>query len=490
MRSLLLVGVGAAGAASVFACTAILGDYTIGKGTDGGGDDSPTTDGGGGGDGGSDAPNDGPAPLKPLNCTLVAPKVTFTWTTVCSGASSCSAAQVGQGDRIYVYPLAQNGMFRLLITANSTLFYADFHDNDNTVALNSFPVGGGSGGYIVSTVRYPAGAQTSVGTGTAFLTVQQNAGVTSIATVLFPDANSVPVVGPTVIDASNWNLPSSLNNNQGTLEVLDATAGEFLVVFEYIDSTSTDYLLATHPKNGETPVVKLSSGANGSGGSQYAIAHDSSHAYVLWNPPSSSGPPSGPMPLYTLDLLTMNPQGSPRQLGPDSGFYQPFAFIGSPTTAGSTDLAFIQADLNQQTILPVLHAGQVKMTDLGTFDPGAVPGATLTLDQLTFNKGNARWSAYPTPTGDQFLTASRPINDGVPGMNFLWLDTQGRLRSAMSETDGAAGWPTTIVNTADAILVGTPALGFATVRIAWSEGQTSTQGPPVYSMAGNCLVAP
>ncbi len=481
MRRSFLISFAAIAAVSALACTAVLGDFTVsGSATgDGGAGDGAIGDGAGGGDGG-DGSADAPPPLKPLNCAIAPQKVSFSYADLDGGAS------IGDSPQILVYSLT-SGQFRIIVQGYDKLLYADFSNNESQpIHFKALPL---TNSWVMSVARYPAGPQSPPGT--AILVAARGAGTPpdiAIQIVRFDDSAPGPTAPLTLVDGSAGVLPTGLDSQSlgGTVEVVDAAMNDYLLAIKYRTAPNGPYTLAgahirgasAHPKVIDTNLPRTDDLA-------YAIAHNATNAWVILFPPSANGPPTGPMPLYKLNFADMS-NVSVRQLAPPSGFYAPFAMTTS-SSPGTVDIAFLEADLNQQVKLPVFHVGQIKMSDLDTFDPAKVMGPEVALAQLTFNKGVSSWQTFAAPAGDHFLSSSRPLNDGTPGVTFLWIDSSGRLRTSVAAMDGGSGWPTTLVGSIGVTLNGAPAASFAQVRFAWVEGQGGNVNPPIFSMGGTCL---
>lgn len=484
MRRSILVYFAAGTAVSALACTAVLGDFTVnGAATGDGGTGDGAITGDGGGDGGvGDGSADAPPPLKPLSCAITPPKVSFSYADIDGGVN------LGDSPRLIVYQLPSHD-FRIIVPGYQTLVYADFNGNESQpVHFKTLSLGAiNNNTWILTVSRFAAGAQSTPGTAIVSASTDQN-GQTTIQLVRFDDGANAPGAPMTLIDGSGGVLPTGLSGQTlgGAIEVVDAPSNDYLVAITYATSPMLFTVAGAHVRGAPAHPKVIDKNLPPNQPIPYSIAHDATNAWLLLSPPSSNGPPTGPMPLYKLNIGDMS-RVSTRQLAPPSGFFAPFAFQTS-SVPGMVDIAYLQADLNQQTLLPIFRVGQLKMTDLDTFDPLKVSGPELALAQLTFNKGAAAFQTFGAPSGDQFLASGRPLNDGTPGVTILWIDALGRMRSSTAAMDGGSGWPTTLVGTIGVTFSGPPAASFAQLRIAWVEGQGGNpMTPPIFSMGGTCL---
>ncbi|HSQ64049.1 MAG TPA: hypothetical protein VLM85_12575 [Polyangiaceae bacterium] len=453
----------------LLACTAILGDFSVGTvALDGGGDgspsdvvsnpDAPLSDGGGDGDA------DAAPPLKLLNCTLDVNRVSFVF-------DDAGTTQTNNGDHPTIYPLASN-QYRLLLSGYNGFYYTDFFDNDSSRTFQRFNYGQNAA--FISSTRYTGG--------TIFM-VYENGG---LSVVKFPDGASTPVAGLQLVNQGSF---SPLWNNQyhivGTLDVVNAATDDYMFAIEYT-TDGTNYEIAFgHATGSPTSLTTVTTLTAPQDIPQYALVHDANHAYLFTAPPGSNGPPTGPGVIYSFLPSTPSSFTSHQvSLGnDDAGFYMPFAMTES-IQPPFVDLATFSADLGQQTVLPVLTAARLQASDLTTFAAAAWPTVSIQPSLIPVNKGNMHWQQFSGE--DEFVAVSRPINDGVPGMNLVWLDSLGRARVLLS-TDGGANFPSTLINAADLTFVSQPAVAYAQFEIAWVEGQgNNLSAPPTYAAKGTC----
>ena len=452
----------------LLACTAILGDFSVGTvAGDGGGDgnpsdvianpDAPLPDGGG------DA--DAAPPLKLLNCTLDVNRVSLTYD------DAGTTTQVNNGDHPTIYALASN-QYRLLLGGYNGFYYADFFDNDTSRTFQRFNYDQNAA--FLSSTRYAGG--------TIFM-FYENGG---LGTVKFPDGATTPVAGPQLVSQGSFN---PLWNNQyhvvGTLDVVNAATDDYMFAIEYTTDGTTYQIAFGHATGSPTNLSTITTTTTPGDIPQYALVHDASQAYLFTAAAGSNGPPIGPGRIYSFPVAT--PTSVTTHLvslgNDDAGFYMPFAMTES-LQPPFVDLATFSADLNQQTVLPVLQAARLQASNLTTFDAAAWPTVTIQPSLIPVNKGIMHWQSF---TGeDEFVAISRPINDGVPGMNVVWLDSLGRARVLLS-TDGGANFPATLISAADLTFTGQPTLAYAQFELAWVEGQANNlSAPPTYATKGTC----
>src|SRR5450432_2502070 len=100
-----------------------------------------------------------------------------------------------------------------------------------------------------------------------------------------------------------------------------------------------------------------------------------------------------------------------------------------------------------------------------------MPGPSLAITELPFNKGLTHWSPGDLVGGDHFIGAGRPTDDNLNGMLFVWVDSFGRVRAKVNSNlaGGVDGWPTAMVNTVDLTFNGVPTAAFTQMWIAWTE---------------------
>jgi hypothetical protein len=314
-----------------------------------------------------------------------------------------------------------------------------------------------------------------------FLTFDSNLKV--LGTMTFDDGAAVPVVGPTLVDSSLF-PPTNGSNVKGTIDVLDSTQQDFVFAVQTTTDGTNYALWVGHARNGNTvgtsTFTKIDSNLNPDLPSE-SIAHDATNAYFAW-PPSAGGAPTGPAPIYTMNIQTWALTNT-NKLEPDAGFYLPFAAkSGSP---GNVDLSYLQGDITNQNAVPQFYTKGVPATNVNTFNPATLPGYPIDFTTLPVNKGVSHWTVFPSE--DDMIAAGRPLKDNVAGVNILWFDSLGRARAIISESDGGGGFPSTLVNTVDMTFAqGAPTVVLAGFRIAWIQGQGNQQNPLTFSALGQC----
>jgi len=455
---------------ALLACTAILGDFSVGDGgTTDSGNDVQTND---------VVTNDGPGPdvivdsgpdvqpVKLATCTL---DTTSKLTTF----SFQNQTQISDGDRTMVLTIAQKN--RLFIQSYNNIYYADFNDNDSTATLQQFSFQG----QILNSTHVQQGTSGE----TIFLVWDQNQ--SSLSTIKWPDTpGAAPVVGLTLVSTASL-LGGTISNIlpiKGTITALDVTNDDYVFAMQYSFDGNTFNLYAGHAQ-GVPCDANTYRKIDVSGGSDFnmqSISHDQTTMFVWLTPGGNNQSPQGPALLYSIPIGSLTPTGQPRALAPQTGLYAPFAFAaGAP---GTTDIAFVEGDLNNPNQTPILHAQSMQTSALATFDPKNVPGGNVAFPALTFNKGVSHWN--PFPTEDEWVGAGRTLNG--TGANLLWFDSKGNARAIIAQTDGGGGFPGGLVNSIDMTFQGPPTQVFTNIRVAWTAGQGNQISPKVYSAAGSC----
>jgi hypothetical protein len=385
------------------------------------------------------------------------------------------SSQVDNGDRIHVYQVSAKN--RLLIEHNNGFYYGDFGDQDSTGTLQTFNVQGS----ILNMAHSPG-----VG-GEVFLAFDNTQNTLSI--VKFDDGATTPVAGLTLVTASSALIPTPKQNFpvKGTITPIDYANDDYLFALEYTVDGQVYTLWAGHAHGQSVDANTFTKiGANvGVDMEPYAITHDVGTMY-LWSHPSPDGPPQGPAPLYVMDIPSWKLTQTQNYQPPDSGtaFYVPFT-VGL-STPGNSDITFIEGDLQNQNATPRMHSARVQTSALATMDPQTIPYAVTDINSLPFNKGTTHWSSYQSE--DDWIAASRPLQDNTVGVNFVWVDSLGRLRANLALNDGGSGFPTAdLVNTIDVTFTSQPTPVFTGIRAAWIEGQTSQNNPKVISASGSCI---
>jgi hypothetical protein len=398
-----------------FACSAILGDFTVGTGDGGpdtGGDVAPPNDGGpdvspqDAGDGEAGAP-------KTMKCGE--DKNARVMLNAADGKLPWDLVQVAQINQTHVR----------VVASEASLVYSYTLDANHQVAGTSSSSTGAN--QVLDITRLPD----------RFIAVtseydSNNKQVFGLYTI--KDSDSVFTHD---ILTQESQLSSDADRIQAQVIPYDIANGVyFLVVYDAEGGDSKAILRAGLEKvsaPGTLTIVDTSQPVFKYELRSPAVASDPQNAFVLIE---ANGPSTNDSLLYTI---TMQQVGAvqPRALTPQNGAtYFPMAFGNSPQQ-GLVDMGFIEANLN--TLSGAYHVGQVQLPKMGSFDPSTLPTSIIPLTDsgaasipdLMIDKAQAHMEYFPTPMSESLLVLSRTsdLNGPLSGYNFEWWDlTNGNVR--------------------------------------------------------------
>jgi len=413
--SLLLASVGLP--AALVACTALLGDFSVG--------------GGDAGDaGGSDAPSDAPT-LYALTCSeTTGSRVPLTTGNALNAYPLRLGALSGGNLRVVLadFPQATDGGANTGMVLRGYTF--DPHNITSSLATVNLPT---TAYNVFSLIRY-----TGVTSGFAALFAAQdpnNSGNPALWVSKFPD------------DAPNWApaqvlapIPNSGNGNseQGTFIAVDPATDKYFVAYSNTSgNTQSIYMgLLTPGSSFSAPPEQFQTqSANNPAFSfiEPGIAQGGTQPYVALLPNGNNGPPPLGAPVKILV-----PGGTDITITPPSNLnYFPSGFTSS-VDPQQADVAFLVADLNSLT--GSYRIGRVPYASLPTFDPQTLaatepPGTDggVSLTKLFVQSNTQHWESAGGQ-GEQYLMVAPtadPVNQTLlGGINFAWWDgATGILRA-------------------------------------------------------------
>lgn len=430
---------------SLFACTAILGSFTVGD-TGGGKDgsaDGLTPDGNG------DAQPDGPPAPGPMACDVNGLPQTIV--------NDPAFLQ----DRIWVHALpGGQRRYRVLVMRGQTNVLAYTVDDKFNivggapVAVNSFVstfnirgVASYDGGFIVLAI-------VDKGAGPRLDAQRFDDGAD------LPDTNTFTVISTLSPDVNN-------DSQFALAPIDDLGTHEFFLAFTYKSSTTT-WQLDTHKVTmvssaGALATEPMTTVLNGRPGEfSMLLAKAARTAFIMLTGDQGKGD----LQVFQTDF-NGTLQAGPTVMKPQAGgVFIPL--LGMPAT-GPADLsviAAIQGDPgNTQIPLGIRSGGftgaqlMAAKADLNTLPPLA----TLKVDEIAVDKGTALWQFFPVQ-GPQYTSAARSTSTGK-GVNLNWYDGAGHLRGLRA--GATALFPTEIVSTAASAVDGPPSPLTSDLVVTW-----------------------
>ncbi len=463
----------------MLACTALLGDFTVGPGD--------------GGDGGSDV-SAGDATDANDAATL--------FQLACTEGAQSNRIQVTQMDslnadliRIAVMPTTQlrvalanyvqsdAGMNNYFLELEA--YTVDVH-NQNQIAHASLPT---AGYQALAMERYGDN-----GGGFAVLYIQ------SIQDMDGGVANTLWVAQIPDGDAT-WSTPVQVaqvgTTNNGSVEadftVINSATNDYFIAYSLVDSMNQTIFGGEVVGMNSNPLTKLqafpvmSANQNVFDVVRPGVAYRANVGYVLLSPSGNNGPPPVGSPMALLQA-----PGGPVTIMPAPTLnYFPVAF-GNAVDPAKVNTAILIANLN--TLTGQYGVGQVAASGLGSLDPTKLPatiptaadGGLPSLKDLFVGGGSpsAHWEIQNLV--EQFLI-TQPTTDPLTqaflgGVSFAWWDAPSGSLRAYAAGDGNVLGDIPFPNNADAtitLLVGS----IAQIEVAYEAAASMpTHGsPPVAS---------
>ena len=441
MRRTLALAFGAAFFGSLLACTAILGNYTVGTAGDAGtdtvvGPDSVAPDGG----------PDAPAVAPPMTCDV-------------NGSAATLDTDATLQDRMWVHSLSGNpGSFRVLVMRGGDVSSYTVDDKFGNKQLQS--VGGFSPNFNIMGV-------TSYDGGFVVLAISDKGG-SHLEAIRFDDTAAAPEGPFTVVSGLSANANSDF---QFALAPINAANHEFFLAYSHgagtgvweIDShrvvlESTAQPLPTEPKTMTATLRPNLFGAS------ILLAKAATQAFIFVGGDQGQGD----LQFFETDFNATLLKAPNVIKGPGGAFFIPLGGMPAPGPDDLNAFATIQGDLSNTNIPLGIRVGSVTgPTLLTSWDPGALPPlVVLSAAQLSVDKGTALWQFYPVQ-GPQYISAARNTNTGA-GVNLNWLDAAGHLRGLRAGP--TALFKTDVVQTAAGSIVGVPNPIASDLVVAWLTG--------------------
>jgi len=410
--------------AGAIACTALLGDYTVGDAGvgDAPNDSSPAdvlsdsaTDSGDGGDGST---------LFTLSCGLTngsETQVTNGYTLNPTNARIALLADDSLRIVVVDYPQSDGG-------GNPSALLHCFTADSHNLGQGFQDIQLQTGAYNVWDVTRYAGVQP----GWAVVFATSTGGLVSLYVTRLPD-NATAWTTPVLVAQQN-----TFTNDQedATFIVIDGPNEKYYVVFSQTTGmTQTIYggSVTGGPTNGALASLQsYNTTANNRGVFQLVkpgIAMGGTQPFVMLQPTGNNGPPPLGAPAYILV-----PPGNPIALQASNLNILPLAFE-SALNPQNSNLAFLVADLTNLT--GSYNIGQSPVSALATLNPQTLPSsvpktdASFSLENLFISADTQHWEN--AGGGEQFLvtsTTNDPLSNDTPGgINFGWWDAPtGTLR--------------------------------------------------------------
>jgi hypothetical protein len=413
------------------ACTAILGDFSVGNGNGDGGD-------GGGGDVSNPDGSDGGG-LALLACGEVNGERHAITTNASLHGAGLHIAQLPNSQMMRVvladFPATDGG------NGPQGTLHAYTIDPHNTSNMQDAQLPTNSG-EVVSMIRYP-GQNGPAGFAALWVQYDMNLQTNFLYAARIPD------------DGSAWTTPKQLskvgnnqNNTDATFIVLNPTNDDYFIAFSSL-ANNQQTIIAGHSAGSADQLNQIAQFNATSKGAAYnfvtpGIAMDGQTPYILLNQNTQGPPQPG------LTELLLGPQGQQITITPPSTLnYLPAGFTNSPDQTKANAI-FLSADLSAEQGSYLV--GRVPFTSLSTWDPGTLPSSTppapsqpdagySALSRLLFNSqphwemaGGAEQLLFTSPTVDPLLQKL------YGGINFGWWDSAtGAMRAYVAGSDHLFG---------------------------------------------------
>lgn len=454
-------------AAAPLACTALLGDFTVGATADGGGAGGDgAVDGASDGGSNNDAA-DGQTPVKVLTCKESLTQKRFFVGTLTGGGNNAP-------DRIFAYTLNPQGRTRVVgidSVGNFNAFTFDAQSGNPNIT-----VGVGAQGRFISIQRYPSGI--------AVLALLNNR---LVVTTIGDGANawSIPV---DVLEVNA--LPASYCRFNASFSVLDAQAGEFFVAVSFGTTQACDdqKLFAAHPKGGPAPLTAwpLPPNAKNIDLPIDAIVRDPGKTRTVATvDQGGNGPSPGSAPVVYVSDFEKNPTFKRLSVqNPAADIVAPMAFTNSAVPL-EANVSFLGGDLINNTGVKIWvgHVPTNELENLAVQSRLAATAVTSIAD-LPVDKARQHWEAFALPTPSENLLAMSRRDTG--GANFYWWDRDGRPHAV--QTGQGALFPNDVVFALDATFSSgpLPALGEFTFVFVKQDADSGANYA-IYAAHVSCL---
>jgi hypothetical protein len=456
---------------ALVACTAILGDFTVG---DGGGGDTGTGDV-------ADAASDAPADVAPDVSTLESCSEVANKRRQLTTGASLNAA----GVHAFVLP---NGNARVVLAdyvisdANQTIatvqaYTFDAKNQNSSVDVQTQQT---QGSQILALTRYPGQPG-----GFAALWFQYDQTLQSN----FLWASRIQD------DQTTWTSPrqlskvggsSNVSNAEASFTVLDPQNEKYFVVFSSVSSNVQLILAGATSGSADALATVETFTVQSSGSTAYdlmtpGIAMGGQQPFVLLNT-NTNGPPTPGL----SEILLVPGQAKVTYTPASTLNYIPLAMNNGPDP-NKANVAILEADLTNE--VATYRVGKMPFSSMATFDPKTLPASTppiatdggfSKLASVTF--GNSpHWEV--TSSGEQALIASPTVDPLLQklygGINFGWWDGQtGALRSYLGGSNHILG---DVQNTIDCDVTFVSLTGnLAQIEVAYLAAPNPPQGnnPP------------
>ena len=437
-------------ATSMFACSALLGDFTVGGASSGGlpdgaGDGTLPPNPEGGGDGSDAAPR---PPL--LKCGF-------------DGAAVNLVTDPAITNRINVHAFGRKR--RVMITRKSSP-KVDFVTIDENLAPASQVTKS-----VDALSQAPGLASYDGGFVVLGLSSPQTLSPRIVATRF--DDNAVNAETPTIISPVPSGLPIAPTDFSIAVAPVDGI-DDFFVVYSHANALQSNtwsmYAGRAHigstaaPGNGSFTLVSGALGARPSLESNLLLIDKPDRRAILFMSPDGA---NGSASVVQLDLASGALVGTPQKIPPIHGA-STFLPLAAQTTFGMEGdraaLAFLEYDLNSATQPLFGYAGTFPPAGLDNFKPSMLPpGVSFPgTSDVAVDKVTAFWTHYPA--GSHVVEAAR-LTDTGEGVNFLWFDGFGNLRGRAT---GAEALKTgNLVQGAAGTLVKEPSVLIGNAAVAW-----------------------
>jgi len=454
-------------------CVSVLGDFGTGgpsPGTDAGGDGA--TDASNGADGtsndsatdaiGSDV-DQGDAPIDAaglfLNCDAFTQATPITVDDLSKSSSPNDTVRTFD-DRPGMVSVSQN-IVRIVErkpqSSNFTIYTIDRQNQGNPNA---------SGRVDVSTNDNVQRVARLTG-GTGILTQFYGNGTIATSELhLFVIPDSAGPTAPPPAPVILAKLSPQNTNNFGA-NFIELASGDYFYALTYQDPTTTKYLLQVGRSQNGNPSAPVTIATATQRFDNLSMLHFGSKIHLY----SSSDPTQGSAQAYSMsDTADPTTVTGPRDLG--TGGVPVLLFDAQKSPGVGFNLAFIEVAVNSTTALATFRVGTETGVQLDTFKAHDLPQGPIINDasQLPVDKGSQGWF------GDDFVAIGKGSPATNPGLNFVWIDSQGHTRGMRVGKDAVLA-DRTAVKTGVAISSSQKVgLRYVTWNVAWSETHTDATG--------------
>lgn len=451
MRRPLSVGVFATLAASLGACTALLGDFSVGvtggPGADGGADVTISSEGGP--DATPDAGPDAAPPL--LKCVVNGSPVTLL-----TNAPGTTSERLG----VHAFKVQNNAKRRIMWISNGLTNVNFATIDENLTALS----------IVNQSFDLVASPQALASYDGGFAAIGLSSKITTHLRALRLDDGAVNATDSVDITGGNI-LPPGVSD----LSIAAAPVGgdDFFVVFSFSTGPNVWSMYAGRARiaNGANPgafkEVSNNLKARPSLNSDLLVIDKPDNRAILFVGPDQG---QGATMVVQMDLTSGAPIGTPQPLPALHGTssFEPLAAQTDVAPGGVIDrvgLAFLEYDLNTPNAPFFVYAAAFPAAGLGAFKASALPPPVsfTSAGDVAVDKGRSFWTHYPV-AGSHVVEAARATQSGK-GVNFLWLDGAGNLRGKASGADALVAGD--VVMGAAGTMVSAPNTVLANAAITW-----------------------